>query len=242
MDWVSVVPHHKGYSLASHSSFFCLQKPLQFVLVLFSSWVQQRLVQLFMSSTTAEELLAIHWALPCSVHDRAELVLSCCCVQKEAEPLISAKKRDGQHGEASPELGLVSHGHGVFLPLAWHQPWLCKKKREVLRHRQLCWAGEEGQGDWGAWLCLESAHTEVHQLQVSVIAKTKQEQPENQRDGRTSCWGEKGLSEVLIQCPCVLCCCVMCEHSATLLPVRNEKFQGLLSTLWIFTVAQRKVI
>lgn len=34
-------------------------------------------------------------------------------------------------------------------------------------------AGKEGQQSRGARLCLESAHTKVHQLQVSVIAETK---------------------------------------------------------------------
>jgi len=83
-----LVPCCKGGLSASHSSCFCLLKPHQFVLVLFSSWMQQGLVQSFTSSTIAKEQLATHRALPCSVHPRAKYVLSCCCIQDQADPLI----------------------------------------------------------------------------------------------------------------------------------------------------------
>lgn len=173
MDWISVVPHHKGCLLASHYSCFCLQKPLQFLLVLFQLDAAE--------ACAAFHVLHHSWrasghplslALLCAWQGWAFPQLLLC-----PEPLIPLWCLQ-EKGMSSMERSLLSwvwvcHGHGVFLPLTWHLPWLCKKKREVLRHRQLCWIGEERQESWGAWLCLESTHTEVHQLQVSVIAKTK---------------------------------------------------------------------
>lgn len=138
MDWMSLVPCCKGGLSTSHSSCFCLLKPLQFVLVLFSSRMQQGLVQSLTSSTMAKELLATHSALTCSVHPRAKSVLS---VQGQTWALsptpVSPCKWDGRCGEASPKLRMAP---GVSVAWFWHHPGYERRKGRSW-DRQLCWEG-----------------------------------------------------------------------------------------------------
>lgn len=227
MDWMSLAPHY--LSASSHSSCFCWLKHLQSPLSFLYSWCSRAdvVVNVLYCYLKSSWLVAE----PCLILCIPRPSLSWGC----PVPLVLLWwLRESEMGSMERD-ALSSGSASGWTPV---QPG---KGKERFWYRQLCWVGGRGQGSgvlFGlcSWNAVHLTPSE-HNCRDEVGAAWKSQGWHNfQLERKGTLWGPEPVSLP------ALCCAAVCECSATPALVRNEKFQGLLSTLWIFTVAQRKVI